>query len=90
VRFRYSRVLAPDGKRWLRHGLFVEYAEDGAVLSEGHYANGKEQGLWKDFHPNGQLAALGQYEHGVEVGTWRYWDEQGNEEHAEQRGRGEA
>jgi antitoxin component YwqK of YwqJK toxin-antitoxin module len=80
VRYRYSRVQSPDGGRWLRHGLFVEYSQSGTVISEGHYLNGAEHGEWKDFHPNGQLAARGQYEHGAEVGEWQYWDEQGNPE----------
>lgn len=80
VRYRYSRVLAPDGRRWLRHGLFVEYSEAGKVLSEGKYVDGKEHGLWRDFHPNGVLASEGNYEHGLEHGEWRFWDQDGNEE----------
>jgi antitoxin component YwqK of YwqJK toxin-antitoxin module len=80
VRFRYARVLAPDGKRWLRHGLFVEYAENGAVISEGAYVDGREHGRWRDYHPNGAPAAEGTYEHGLEHGEWRFWDEHGNEE----------
>lgn len=80
VRYRYSRVLAPDGQRWLRHGLFVEYAESGSVLSEGHYVHGKEHGSWRDFHPGGALAAEGKYENGLEQGEWRFFGEHGNEE----------
>jgi antitoxin component YwqK of YwqJK toxin-antitoxin module len=80
IRFRYSRFLAPDGQRWLRHGRFVEYAENGSVISEGQYVDGQEHGSWRDFHPNGQLAAEGSYEHGLEHGEWRFWDEQGNQE----------
>ena len=78
IRYRYARVLSPDGTRWVRHGLFVEYAESGVVVSEGQYLNGREHGAWQDFYPSGRLAARGQYEHGEEVGTWEYWDEQGN------------
>jgi len=80
IKYRYSRVPAPDGSRWLRHGFFVEYSEAGVVISEGHYVNGKEHGEWRDFHPNGKLAALGTYENGIEVGEWQYWGEQGNRE----------
>ena len=80
IRLRYSRVMAPDGQRWLRHGLFVEYSETGVVLSEGAYVNGKEHGPWRDFYPNGVVASEGNYEHGLEHGEWRYWDQNGIEE----------
>jgi antitoxin component YwqK of YwqJK toxin-antitoxin module len=80
VRYRYSRVLSPDGTRWLRHGLFVEYQKSGATIAEGQYVLGQEHGEWKYFHPNGTLAAIGQYEQGAEHGVWRYWNEAGTEE----------
>ena len=79
IKFRYARVMSPDGSRWIRHGLFCEYHQNGQVISEGNYAMGKEQGLWRDFYPNGQVAAEGNYEDGVEVGHWRHWDPDGNE-----------
>jgi antitoxin component YwqK of YwqJK toxin-antitoxin module len=77
VRFRYARYLSDDGTRWIRHGLFVAYSEDGAVRSEGHYEHGLEHGEWKDFHPNGQIAAHGRYERGKEVGDWQFWKPDG-------------
>lgn len=80
VRFRYSRLLSEDGTRWIRHGMFVEYAEDGTIISEGSYVNGLEHGIWHDYHPNGQLAAEGVYENGREHGRWKHWDAVGVEE----------
>ncbi|WP_432731098.1 toxin-antitoxin system YwqK family antitoxin [Variovorax sp. W6] len=80
IRFRYARYLAPDGARWIRHGLFVAYHENGVVSSEGRYFNGKETGVWRDFHVNGQLASEGNYLEGLEVGTWRFWDPDGSEQ----------
>ncbi|WP_426399489.1 toxin-antitoxin system YwqK family antitoxin [Ralstonia sp. R-29] len=80
LRYRYARYLAADGSRWVRHGLFVSYQEDGTVASEGTYEHGVEHGLWKDFHPNGQLAARGNYDHGAEVGDWQYWGTEGQSE----------
>ncbi|WP_407071275.1 toxin-antitoxin system YwqK family antitoxin [Xanthomonas arboricola] len=77
VRFRYSRCLSADGSRWVRHGLFCAYHEDGSLASEGIYEQGQEHGFWRDYHPNGQLAADGQYTHGTETGIWRYWSEAG-------------
>jgi len=64
IRFRYARVMAPDRTRWIRQGLFVEYHENGTVVSEGQYVNGKEDGLWRDFHPDGRRAAEGCYREG--------------------------
>lgn len=78
IRFRYTRVMSEDGSRWIRQGLFREYHQNGQVIAEGEYANGKEQGLWREYYPNGQLAAEGCYENGREVGEWRYWNPDGS------------
>ena len=86
VRYRYARRLSSDGQRWIRHGRFEHYAEDGTLLSEGSYVDGKEEGVWRDFHPNGQLAAEGHYSQGNEVGLWRYWAEDGRAEGEESAG----
>lgn len=77
VRFRYARVMAPDGSRWIRHGVFREYDPGGRVVSEGTYVDGKEEGVWRDFYPSGQLAAQGTYKAGEEIGDWRYWNPDG-------------
>jgi len=77
IKFRYARYLAADGSRWIRHGRFVAYAEDGTVRSEGSYEHGAEHGPWKDFHPNGRLAAAGDFDHGKEADNWRFWDAEG-------------
>ncbi|WP_295521724.1 hypothetical protein [uncultured Pseudacidovorax sp.] len=68
IKFRYARVLAPDRTRWIRHGVFVEYHEDGTVASEGQYVDGKEDGFWRDIPPNGHPAAEGHHRAGQEVG----------------------
>lgn len=80
LRFRYTRFMAPDGTRWIRHGLFVAYHENGVVGSEGSYNDGKEHGLWRDFHENGQQASEGSYHKGEEVGMWRFWGPDGREQ----------
>jgi hypothetical protein len=82
VRFRYARVLSPDGKSWIRHGLFRAYSEDGQLVSEGMYVNGLEEGRWRDFHSNGHLAAEGSYSAGKEHGVWRHWKADGTPEAA--------
>lgn len=80
IRFRYARVMAPDRTRWIRHGLFVAYHENGTVASEGQYVDGKEDGPWRDLHPNGQPAAEGRYSAGRQVGAWRFWKPDGTQE----------
>jgi antitoxin component YwqK of YwqJK toxin-antitoxin module len=77
IRFRYSRYLASDGSKWIRHGPFASYYKTGSVASEGSYQHGAEHGAWRDFHENGQVAAEGSYELGVESGEWKYWAEDG-------------
>ena len=79
IRFRYARVMAGDGSRWIRHGLFCEYHRNGQVIAEGKYENGKETGLWREYYENGQLAAEGHYENGQEAGEWRYWNPDGSQ-----------
>ena len=78
INFRYSRYLNEDGEKWIRHGLFMAYYENGSLTSKGFYEHGLEHGLWHDFHPNGQLAAEGNYENGNEIGVWNYWNEDGS------------
>jgi antitoxin component YwqK of YwqJK toxin-antitoxin module len=80
IRFRYARYMSVDGTRWVRHGLFVAYHENGQVASEGEYRDGLEEGLWRDYHENGQLAAEGHYHKGKEQGYWRHWSPGGIEE----------
>ncbi|WP_313623354.1 hypothetical protein [Achromobacter sp.] len=79
VQYRYSRYLADDGSRWIRHGLFVAFHENGKAASEGHYQDCAEHGPWCDFHANGKKAAEGLYDRGSEVGEWKFWNEDGLE-----------
>jgi antitoxin component YwqK of YwqJK toxin-antitoxin module len=80
VKFRYSRRLSEDGQRWIRHGLFVQYHENGEVASEGSYEDDLEVGVWKDFYANGKKASEGTYHQGKEHGVWKFWNELGQEE----------
>jgi antitoxin component YwqK of YwqJK toxin-antitoxin module len=80
LRFRYGRVPSDDGTRWIRHGLFTAYHENGQRACEGFYEHGLETGTWRDYHDNGVLAAEGAYVAGKEHGVWRHWDREGREE----------
>lgn len=77
IQFRYSRYLSSDGAKWIRHGLFQAFHENGALASEGMYEHGAEQGIWRDYHSNGKLAAEGKYESGNETDIWQYWSPEG-------------
>ena len=87
LHFRYARYLSVDGAKWVRHGLFQAYHENGKIASEGTYEHGEEHGLWRDYHESGQLAAEGYYEHGREVAIWKSWRSDGGEEMSEDHGR---
>lgn len=77
LRARYSRYLASDGSKWVRHGLFTTFHQNGQLASEGNYIDGVEEGVWRDFHENGHIAAEGRYEKGQEAGQWLYWSSNG-------------
>jgi antitoxin component YwqK of YwqJK toxin-antitoxin module len=78
--------MASDGTRWIRHGAFVAFHENGALSSEGNYVHGAESGTWRDYHPNGQLAAEGNFVDGQGAGVRRFWDEDGSEQQQPLRG----
>jgi hypothetical protein len=83
LQYRYARHLAPDGSRWIRHGIFTEFHQNGQMASQGTYANDLEEGTWQDFYENGQIAAQGLYSGGIETGTWQYWNLEGIQEASE-------
>ena len=80
VHLRYGRYLSADGRRWVRHGPYQEFYEDGTVASAGQYEDGLAQGHWRDYHENGQLAADGYFVDGAEDGVWQFWTAKGKEE----------
>lgn len=61
LQYRYSRYMANDGSKWVRHGLFTAFHRNGERASEGTYVDGFEEGNWRDFHENGLVAAEGSY-----------------------------
>ncbi|MEH6460354.1 toxin-antitoxin system YwqK family antitoxin [Chitinimonas sp. JJ19] len=79
VHFRYARYLSEDGSKWVRHGRFTAFYENGVVASEGNFEHGQEEGIWRDFHPNGQIASEGLYDGGAAVEGWRFWSQDGTE-----------
>jgi antitoxin component YwqK of YwqJK toxin-antitoxin module len=80
LRFRYSRKLSSDGKRWIRDGLFQEFHRNGTPAAEGVYRDDLEEGLWREYYESGQISSEGQYKRGKEEGLWKFWNEQGERE----------
>lgn len=53
------------------------YYENGSVLSQGTYLNGKENGLWTYYHENGEKLLLAHYAAGIEKGAWLWYYDTG-------------
>ena len=63
-----------DGKK---HGLHIDWYENGQLLYEYNYKNGKFHGLLRVWHKNGQLSLECNYIDGQEHGLSREWHEDG-------------
>ncbi len=56
-------------------GPYVEYDEEGQILTKGIYTAGYEEGLW--FYRNGEAKEQGEYEGGRKEGLWKTTYENG-------------
>ena len=56
-------------------GRYVEYDEEGVILTQGLYSSGYEEGVWT--YRNGSAIETGRYEGGLREGTWKTWFESG-------------
>ena len=62
-------------KNGKKEGSWVEYFDNGQLVSKGEYKNGKEEGSWISYWKNGQLFSKGDFKDGKEEGSWvRYHD----------------
>lgn len=80
IHFRFAYVPSEDGSKAVRHGLFVQYREDGTIACEGNFERDLEHGIWRDYHENGMLAAQGYYSYGKHEGPWQFWSSDGKDE----------
>jgi len=69
-----DNYMAPFNQS-LHHGIFVNYAANGAVKDSGNYVNGLRNGLWKETDTS--ITATGFYQHGCKTGQWKYYDASG-------------
>jgi|TARA_B100001964_G_scaffold226570_1_gene275606 antitoxin component YwqK of YwqJK toxin-antitoxin module len=58
-------------------GKWVYFYENGDVLKEEEYKNGKLNGLFRQFFPNGNISVGGSYKDGLKTGPWLYNKENG-------------
>ncbi len=77
-----TRAFFPNGKpmaegRFVdekREGLWKFYSEqDGALISEENYRNGKKEGVAKNFFPGQGVAELSNFRDGIHEGTWEQY-----------------
>ena len=60
----------------LLDGLMVEYREDGAIIAEGEFIEGEEEGPW--VYEYGDHREEGSYSYGMRNGIWKYFSSDGN------------
>jgi len=68
-------IVLEDGSK---DGHWKEFYEEGTLLSEGNYKEGKPVGEWKYFYPDGKLEETGKYTNtGKLQGTWKWFNQTG-------------
>ncbi|GIZ09304.1 toxin-antitoxin system YwqK family antitoxin [Flavobacterium sp. UMI-01] len=50
------------------------YHENGQVMQEGFFKDGKLQGEWVSYDDKGNKTAIANYNKGVKVGKWFHWN----------------
>jgi len=58
-------------------GEWVEYHDNGQLMSKVSYKNGEEEGKWIAYYDNGQLWQKGGWKNGKREGEWVYYDYNG-------------
>lgn len=87
----YEREFYPDGKtkkleysyyeengRKIEHGTYTKWYENGKIMIQGTYQDGKREGTWREYFRNGVLKAEGSYVGGKREGAWIIYYESGN------------
>ncbi len=71
-----DRYSSYDGQySW--DGPYEVWNEQGQLLVEGQYKEGREDGIWNYFHLNGKLSGVKQFDNGTPIGTWRSYHTNG-------------
>lgn len=59
------------------HGPSRYYSEEGVLLAESYFIEGKREGEVHWFYPSGERYSVQHYRHGVWDGTQEYWYKDG-------------
>lgn len=62
-------VRDPKTEKWVKHGLWQSWNEDGTINKEGHYVYDKQDGDWKFYFPNVPQPIIEVYQMGRKVPT---------------------
>ncbi|MEC3881574.1 toxin-antitoxin system YwqK family antitoxin [Parapedobacter sp. 10938] len=68
-----ERVGPYDFQRQVFTGAFSDFDNQGRLILEGSYVDGRKQGDFKAYHPNGQLKWQVSYIHGVPLGALNFY-----------------
>ena len=50
------------------------FYDNGQVMQEGYYKDGKLHGKWVAFNADGTKQSMGEYNNGTKTGKWFFWD----------------
>lgn len=69
LKLEYTYYLDAKGRK-IERGLFTKWYDNGQVMIEGTFKDGKKEGIWKEFLCNGVMKTEGGYQGGVKEGLW--------------------
>ncbi|TDD99280.1 toxin-antitoxin system YwqK family antitoxin [Flavobacterium cellulosilyticum] len=49
------------------------FYENGNILQQGFFENGKLEGVWVAFDEQGNKTSMGEYTKGIKTGKWFFW-----------------
>jgi len=76
LKVEYTYYL--NGNKKIQHGIFTKWYENGPVMIQGTYRDGKKDGSWKERLPNGVTRDEGIYVADVKEGLWISYYDNGN------------
>ena len=74
ISFGFSQEIKPTAEEIAPDTYKVKYYHNnGKVMHEGNYIDGKSNGLWKSYDENGNLIAEGSFKDGKKEGLWNFY-----------------
>ncbi|MGQ9622554.1 MAG: toxin-antitoxin system YwqK family antitoxin [Candidatus Caldatribacteriaceae bacterium] len=67
----------------MEHGTFTKWHENGKIMIQGTYRNGKKDGLWRECLRDGTPKIEGTYKNGVKEGLWTVFYLSSSQKHFE-------